>query len=64
MSDQLQEALKYQHIYVPRGKTKDTLGPGKQLGLAVARGHRARVTVLAPLMNSATTILNSPNSRS
>lgn len=54
MPDRLQEALKHQYVYVPRGKTKDTIGPGKLLGLAVARAHRGRLTVVAPQRHSAT----------
>ena len=54
MSDRLQEALKYKYIYVPRSKDRDTLQLGKQLGLAVARGHRARVTVLSVQKSGAT----------
>jgi hypothetical protein len=47
MSDRLQETLKHQYIYVPRGTEKDTLALGKRLGLAVARELRARMTVLS-----------------
>ncbi len=54
MSDRLGEVLKHQYVYVPRGTTKDTLQPGKLLGLAVARAHRVPLTVLAPQKNSAT----------
>ena len=54
MADQLEEVLKHQYIYVPRGKTKDTIEPGKQLGLAVVRAHGTRLTVVTPLKNSAT----------
>jgi len=54
MSDRLQAALKYQYIYVPRGKDRDTLPLGRQLGLAVARGHRARLTVLSVQKSGAT----------
>lgn len=54
MADRLEQALKHRHIYVPRGTTKDTLQPGKLLGLAVARSHRVPLTVLAPQKNSAT----------
>ena len=32
---------------MPRGAKKHTLGPGKHLGLALAREHRARLTVLS-----------------
>ena len=53
MSDRLDEVLKHKHVYVPRGETKDTLQPGKLLGLAVARAHRVPLTVLAPQKNSA-----------
>jgi hypothetical protein len=54
VSDRLDEVLKHQHVYVTRGTTKDTLQPGKLLGLAVARAHRVPLTVLAPQKNSAT----------
>lgn len=54
MSDRLREALKHRYIYVPRGTTKDTIGPGKHLGLAVARAHGVPLTVVAPQRNSAT----------
>jgi hypothetical protein len=54
MADRLEAALKHRYIYVPRGTTKDTLQPGKLLGLAVARAHRVPLTVLAPQKNSAT----------
>jgi hypothetical protein len=47
MSDRLQRALKHQYIYVPRATGKDTLALGKHVGLAVAREHRARLTVLS-----------------
>lgn len=54
MSGELKELLKHRHIYVPRGNEKDTLQRGKSLGLAVAREHRAHLTVVAPRKNSAT----------
>lgn len=54
MSDRLQAALKHQNIYVPRGTEMDTLALGKQLGLAIARGHRARLTILSPQKIGAT----------
>ncbi|UUW88646.1 hypothetical protein [Pimelobacter simplex] len=54
MSDRLDEVLKHRYVYVPRGETKDTLQPGKLLGLAVARARRVPLTVLAPQKNSAT----------
>ena len=54
MSDQLREVLKHRYIYVPRGKTDDTTGPGKRLGLAVAHALGAPLTVLAPQKGSAT----------
>lgn len=54
MSDRLHEALKHQYIYVPRIKDKDTLPLGKQLGLAVARQHRTRLTVLSVQKRGAT----------
>ncbi len=47
MSGQMDEVLKHRYIYVPRGIEKDTIQPGKQLGLAVARERRAQVTVRA-----------------
>jgi len=54
MSGQLEEALEHRHIYVPRGTEKDTIQLGKRLALAVANEHRARLTVVAPLKDSAT----------
>lgn len=54
MADRLQEALKHRYIYVPRGTDKDTLELGKKLGLAVAREHRARLTVLSVQKSGAT----------
>ncbi len=54
MNDRLDEVLKHRYIYVPRGGVKDTLESGKRLGLAVARGHRAHLTVVAPSKGSAT----------
>lgn len=54
MSDRLDEVLKHRYVYLPRGETKDTLRPGKLLGLAVARARRMPLTVLAPQKNSAT----------
>ncbi len=54
MTDQLDEVLKHRYIYVPRGEEKDTIEPGKRLGLAVAQGHRAHLTVVAPRKDSAT----------
>ena len=47
MSDWLKEARKHRYIYVPRDATQDTLGLGKDLGLALARERRVRPTVLA-----------------
>nr|WP_201749016.1 hypothetical protein [Micromonospora acroterricola] len=40
MSGQLEEVLKHRYIYVPHGTKKDTIQPGKRLGLAVARASR------------------------
>src|SRR5664280_798773 len=54
MSGELEEVLKHRYIYVPRGTEKDTIQTGKQLGLAVAREHRAHLTVVAPRKDSAT----------
>lgn len=54
MAGRLEQALKHRYIYVPRGTTRDTLQPGKLLGLAVARARRVPLTVLAPQKNSAT----------
>ncbi|GGS10448.1 hypothetical protein GCM10010169_63920 [Micromonospora fulviviridis] len=54
MREQLDKLLRHYYIYVPRGQTKDTIEPGKRLGLAVARSRRARLTVVAPQKNSAT----------
>ncbi len=54
MSDRLDEAFKHRYVYLPRGTEKDTLGPGKQLGLALARRHRARLTVLSVQKSGAT----------
>lgn len=54
MSGLSEEVLKHRYVYVPYGKTKDTIEPGKHLGLAVARGHGVRPTVLAPMKRSAT----------
>jgi hypothetical protein len=54
MSDRLKEVLRHRYIYVPRGTQKDTLKPGKRLALAVARGRRVPLMVLAPQKNSAT----------
>lgn len=53
MSDRIDEALKHRNIYLPRGTEKDTLGPGKQLGLVLARRHGARFTVLSVQKNGA-----------
>lgn len=53
MSGQLEEVLKHRYIYVPRGTEKDTIQTGKRLGLAVAREHRAHLTVVAPRKDSA-----------
>ena len=54
MTDQLDDVLKHRYIYVPRGTEKDTIQPGKLLGLALAREHRAHLTVVAPRKDSAT----------
>lgn len=54
MAGQLDEILKHRYIYVPRGTESDTLGPGKQLGMALAREHRAHLTVVAPRKDAAT----------
>lgn len=54
MADRLNEALKHRYIYVPRGTEEDTLQLGKLLGLAVAREHRARLTVLSVQKSGAT----------
>ena len=54
MSDRLEEVLRHRYVYLPRGETKDTLHPGKLLGLAVARARGVPLTVLAPQKNSAT----------
>lgn len=54
MSDRLDEALKHRCIYLRRGTEKDTLGPGKQFGLAAARRLGTRLTVLSVQKNGAT----------
>lgn len=54
MADRLEEALKHSYIYVPRGTQKDTLGPGKRLGLTLARERRAPLTVLSVQKTSRT----------
>lgn len=54
MSDLMEKVLEHRYIYVPRGTEKDTLELGKKLGLAVARGHRARLTVLSVQKGGAT----------
>lgn len=54
MTSRRDEALKHRHIYVPRGEQKDTLQPGKLLGLWLAREHRARLTVLSVQKDGAT----------
>ncbi|WP_197030123.1 hypothetical protein [Cellulomonas sp. URHE0023] len=54
MHAQLREVLRHRYVYVPRGTEQDTLQPGKRLGLAVAREHGARLTVVAPRKDSAT----------
>lgn len=54
MADRLDEALKHRFIYLPRGTEKDTLGPGKQLGLAAARRLGTRLTVLSVQKSGAT----------
>ncbi len=54
MSDRLEEALTHHFIYLPRGTQKDTLGPGRQLGLAIARRRGARLTVLSVQKGGAT----------
>src|SRR4051794_30432755 len=54
MSDLLEEVLRHRYIYLPRGTEKDTLEFGKKLGLAVARRHRARLTVLSVQKSGAT----------
>jgi hypothetical protein len=35
MSDQFDETLEHRCVYVPRGAHKDTIEPGRRLGLAV-----------------------------
>lgn len=54
MGDQLDEALKHRFIYVPRGTKKDTLQPGKMVGLAIARELRLPLTVLSVQKDGAT----------
>lgn len=54
MPDQIDEVLRHRYTYVPRGVEKDTIEPGKQLGLAIARRHRVRLTVVTPRKDSAT----------
>lgn len=54
MADRIERALKHRTIYVPRGTQMDTLGPGKRLGLAVARERHARLTVLSVQKSGAT----------
>jgi len=54
MSGELEELLKHRYIYVPSSTEKDTIQRGKALGLAVAREHRAHLTVVAPRKDSAT----------
>jgi len=54
MSGLLKELLEHRYIYVPRGTEKDTIQPGKRLGLEVASEHRARLTVVTPRKDSAT----------
>lgn len=54
MPDRLDEALKHRYIYLPRGAENDTLGPGKQLGLAAARRLGTRLTVVSVQKNGAT----------
>lgn len=54
MSARLGEVLNHRYVYVPRGTEKDTIQLGKELGLAVAREHRAHLTVVAPRKDSAT----------
>lgn len=46
MSGWLEEARKHRYIYVPRDATQDTLGPGKDLALALARQRSVPLTVL------------------
>lgn len=54
MSDRVDEALKHCYVYLPRGTEKDTLGPGKQLALVLARRHGARLTVVSVQKDGAT----------
>lgn len=54
MADRLEESLGHRYVYVPRGTQTDTLGPGKELGLALAQRHGARLTVLSVQKGGAT----------
>jgi hypothetical protein len=35
------DTVEDRYIYLPRGTDKDTIGPGKRLGLVVTRAHQA-----------------------
>lgn len=54
MPGRVEQAVQHRSIYVPRAEGRDTLGPGVRLGLALAREHRARLTVLSPQKSGAT----------
>ena len=54
MTGRVDETFKHRYVYVPRGTNKDTLQPGKMLGLALAREHRAPLTVLSVQKSGAT----------
>lgn len=64
MGVRLDEALKHRFIYVPRGTKKDTLQPGKMLGLAIARELRLPLTVLSVQRMERRTTRNSPSTGS
>lgn len=61
MTGRVDESFKHRYVYVPRGTNKDTLQPGKMLGLALAREHRAPLTVLSVQKSGATTTPSWPS---
>lgn len=64
MTSQFEEVLKHRYIYVPRGTEKDTIQPGKRLGLAVARSTAPTSRSSRPARTRPATTPSSPNWRS
>jgi hypothetical protein len=54
MAGPFDEMLEVRYLYVPRGTEKDTIEPGKQLGLAVAGKLKARLTVVCAQKSNVT----------